>query len=162
MAADGSSAQPTQPTVVTTLSHHDENLLYFRQGGPNVASPNVLREFGPSSIAILNGCGTGRTGAIDFVVQFNAKKVDSAIVSAFDLNGAIAGTYLACLRRVLSRGVTSIASAHFYAVNDCEWSEAQAPNATSAKPPPKLLKETYAANALKYVLIGNSATTICP
>lgn len=155
----GSSAEPT---VVTTLSHHDVNLLYFRQGGPSIASPNVQRTFGSSSVAILNGCGTGQSGAMDFVVRFNRLGVDSAIVSAFDLNGAIAGTYLACLRQALSPGASSIAIAHFLAVNKCSWSDEQAPDATSSETPPKLLNETYAANALKYVLIGNSATTICP
>ena len=154
----------TQTTVVTTLSHHDSNLLYFQQGGPSIVSPNVRRSFGPASIAILNGCGTGKSGAMDFVVRFNRHGVDSAIVSAFDVNGAIAGTYLACLRQALARGTLSIASAHFQAINECHWNSEHAPDAgfaISSNPPPKLLEETYAANALKYVLVGNSASTIC-
>lgn len=154
----GASAEPT---IVTTLSHHAANLMYFRQGGPSIASPNVQRSFGPASIAVLNGCGTGKSGAMDFVVRFNRHGVDSAIVSSFNVNGAIAGTYLACLRQALSRGTTSIAGAHFRAVNDCNWSDEQSPAATAARPPPKLTQATYAANALKYVLVGNSATTVC-
>jgi hypothetical protein len=34
---------------------------------------------------------TGKTGAMDFVARFNRNGVDVAIVSAFDVNGAIAG-----------------------------------------------------------------------
>lgn len=150
------------PMVITTLSHHDANLLYFRDKGPSIASPDVRRTFAPSSVAILDGCGTGQPGAMDFVVQFNQRGVHSAIVTAFNVNGAIAGTYLACMRQALARGRMPLGAAHFQAVNACKWQDDQAPDASSAARPPKLLRETYAANALKYVLIGDPSTPICP
>lgn len=150
------------PMVVATLSHHDANLLYFRDKGPSLASPDVRRTFAPSSVAILDGCGTGQPGAMDFVVQFNQRGVHSAIVTSFNVNGAIAGTYLACMRQALTRGPMPIGLAHFMAVNACAWQDDQAPDASSALRAPKLLSETYSANALKYVLIGDPSTSICP
>jgi hypothetical protein len=98
---------------------------------------------------------------MDFVVRFNRHGVDSAIASTFDINGAVAGTYLACFQQAISSGEKSIAAAHFQAVNRCTWQDVQAPD-VSKKPLTKLLSETYAANALKYVLVGNSVTAVCP
>lgn len=155
------SGKTLEPTIVTTLSHHADNNLFFVARRDEVPSSDVLREFGDSSIAILDGCGTGRPGAMDFVARFNSNGIHSAIVSAYDVNPAIAGAYLACLRQEVGRGTTSIASAHFRAVNTCTWSSEQQPATSSDADPPTLTPETYAANALKYVLLGNAATTIC-
>lgn len=155
------SGKTLEPTVVTTLSHHADNNLFFFARRDEVPSSDVLREFGDSSIAILDGCGTGKPGAMDFVARFNNNGIHSAIVSAYDVNPAIAGAYLACLRQEVARGTTSIASAHFRAVNTCTWSGAQEPATSTDADPPTLTSQTYAANALKYVLLGNAATTIC-
>lgn len=154
------SGSTREPTIVTTLSHHADNKLFFGDG-EFLPSSDVLRRFGESSIAILDGCGTGKPGAMDFVARFNVNGIHTAIVSAYDVNPAVAGAYLGCLRQQIGRGTTTIAQAHFHAVNSCTWPDDQAP-ATSTDPnPPRLLAETYAANALKYVFLGNAATTVC-
>ena len=151
-------------TVIATLSHHATNRLFLTRAGKQLMSSEVRSSFAAPSVVVLNGCGTGQPGAMDFVTRFNTQGVESAIVSTFDVHSAVAGTYLSCLRQAIGRAdgdSMRLAEAHFRAVNRCEWPGQHPPPLSLKNRLDQLSTETYAANALKYALIGNGDLMIC-
>src|SRR5262249_21982088 len=86
----------TEPSAFIITSHHNQQSLFFKSSDPLIPS-EIERTFAPSSIAVLNGCGTGEPGAIDIINQLSERKVDAVIATATTVQGRMAGAFLACL-----------------------------------------------------------------
>jgi hypothetical protein len=85
-----------QAAAVAVLSHHNKNQIYF-SSSDLILSTAVNRDFSKPSIAILNGCGTGAPGAVDFIEKLNSRGIASVIATSTEIRPEIAADFLRCL-----------------------------------------------------------------
>jgi len=90
------SGTESDPTALAVVSHHNKNQVYF-SSSDMVLSTAVNREFSKPSLAILDGCGTGVSGAADFIKQLNSRGVASVIATNTEIRPEIAVDFLRCL-----------------------------------------------------------------
>jgi hypothetical protein len=139
-------------TVLTMVGHHDRNTFWFLENDPLVSTA-VHRSFSKPSIAILNGCGTGGPGALDFIDQFSRRGVQTVIATNTQVSGEMVGDFVNCLDTVLAKhpkpGLT-ISQAYFRAVKCLKDRNSGKVNARS-----------YGPRVLLYTLLGNGNLKLC-
>jgi hypothetical protein len=141
----------TEPSAFIITSHHNQQSLFFKTTDPLIPS-EIERTFAPSSIAVLNGCGTGEPGAIDIINQLSERKVDAVIATATTVKGRMAGSFLACLADTVMKAgpnAVTLGQLHFVTVR-CLADQKGKDDVT-----------TYGARALAYMLIGNGNLWLC-
>lgn len=143
---------PEHPTLFMIVGHHTN-------GGFSYDSINTMtsqqwsREFAPSSVAILNGCGTGQVGASRLIPHLNAYGIASFITTASMVRGAMAGDFIDCFVQKASLRQAqppSLEDLHFQAVQ-----------CLGERPSTAKQEQRYGALAYTYMLLGNGATPIC-
>jgi hypothetical protein len=135
-------------TLLSVLSHHDRNAVYFDRSTTKVLSGNVRRSFSEPSAVILNGCGTGEFGASDFIAKLNERGVHAAIATLTEVEPAMAGDFLECFFQQVENAPAdgiAIGVAHTKAMRCLEQHQ----------------KGRYGSRALFYSLLGNSGMKIC-
>jgi hypothetical protein len=80
-------------SLLTTVTHHAEDSLYFVEGDP-VAARNLTATFQPNSIAVLAGCTTGQPGPGSFVHQLNQAGFRTVIATSTGVDGSVAGRFV--------------------------------------------------------------------
>jgi hypothetical protein len=140
--------------AVLTLSHHEENKLFFANSlkDPSILSNNISRKFPPASLAIINACGTARPGAWDFVRSFNEQGVSAVIATSTTIDSEMAGNFLAIFANVLHDHAKdpkySLAMAKFEAVLKLSQTKSEKSG-------------LYGPRALVYNLLGNGNLRLC-
>ncbi len=148
------SGQDPATTVVIT-SHHDKDKLSFG-GTDSIASASIVRRFSSPSIAILNGCGTAKPGAVDFIRRFNANGIDAVIATNTQVEGKMAGQFLECFVAQLEDSQTR---------NDASFTVSQAYFKTLqclSQRKPSDVDDPYEERVLVYSLFGNGNLRVCP
>jgi len=138
--------------ALVVLSHHTRNRISF-EPFQLVTSHEVVRKFSKPSMAILNGCGTGSPGAVDFVKQFNKNGINTIIATSTEVNATMAGDFLDSLSTVLEKNKQNtkfnISVAYFEALKHLR--ERTPPDGDSK----------YGARVLEYILVGNGNIRLC-
>jgi len=135
------------PMLLSVLSHHDRNSVYFDNLATKVSSGNVRRQFLRPSAVILNGCGTGEFGASDFIYTLNVNGVYAALATLTEVEPAMAGDFLECFFQQIESAPASgiaIGIAHTKALRCLEQKEGK-----------------YGSRVLFYSFLGNSGLKIC-
>ncbi len=148
----------TGPLALAVTSHHGRDTIWLEEND-KLFSKEIRRNLPRSSIAILNGCGTGGPGATDFVGELNKRGVSAVIATSTPIAGGLAGTFIDCLSRLVEAdsgaAAFSLSQAHFAAVhcarNRKVGSDTMDPDT----------KETYGGRALAYMLLGNGSLRLC-
>jgi hypothetical protein len=150
---DSDTSTPTDVAIMT-LSHHDNNRLFFNKTYPSPAilSRNITRPFSSTSLALINACGTARPGAWDFVRTFNQNGISSVIATSTEVDATMAGTFFAIFARLLqdknADTTYTVANARFDAVGELSRTKSQYGN-------------PYGPRALVYSLLGNGNLRVC-
>lgn len=141
----------TEPSAFFVTSHHARDTLYFKEDDP-ILSKQIEHRFGPSSVAILNGCGTGKPGATDIINELSRRYVGAVIATSTEVRGEMAGWFLACLADGVEKsppGGTALGELHFSAIK------------CLADKQGRHAKSKYGGQALAYMMLGNSGLRIC-
>jgi hypothetical protein len=150
----GDSQKDATPTALVVLSHHDHNQVFF-SAGDSVTSDMIDHRFATPSVAVLDGCGTGSPGAIDFVRKLNESGVATVIATVTEVNAEMAGDFLDCLALQLDDNKTNadfnIWQAYFQAQACLQ----------SRKPQYPVGAGPYGARVLAYTLLGNGNLRLC-
>jgi hypothetical protein len=140
-------------TALVILSHHTKNRISF-EPQKLVMSRELTRRFSKPSIVILDGCGTGSPGAVDFVRQLNRNGFYTVIATSTEVDPIIAGDFLDTLSTVLENNKDdekfNISGAYFKTLQ-----------LMRSKVPPNGNKN-YGPRVLEYTLIGNGNVRLCP
>lgn len=147
------SRADAEPYVLSYLGHHDVGRLFLKGNGVDAA--HILRDFGDSSIAILNACNSAMSYITDgsLVGRLARQRVASTIATTSEISGHLAAAYLDCMNAVLATPAElTIGQAHARATQ-CLWSRKQ--GAGWGK------RYEFKGAALKYLLIGNPHQRIC-
>jgi hypothetical protein len=134
------------------LSHHKRNQLHFVEAD-KMTSPNVKRRFAEPSLAIFNACGSVNPLAQEFVVEFNKRGVTSIIATVAEVEAPMAADFTACWVKTLSalpQGGDTVASAFAQTISCLHGIQNDAG------------VSKYGPKVLKYVLLGDGSTTLCP
>jgi hypothetical protein len=140
---DGDSSLPT---ALLTISHHDRDKLFFAPGSPNVFAAGISRQFGTPSAALLIGCGTAAVGATEIARRLNALGASTIVATSTEVKGDLAGAFLARLLQLLDEHR-----------NDSGYGLGRARFEAS-----RMLFDSYGAEALSFILIGNGRLRLCP
>lgn len=141
--------------ILSILSHHNEESLYFATDRPHINSSSIQRPM-PGSVAILSGCSTGKLGSTGIVRALNDRGVDSIISTNTGITGSLAGDFLTCLSRTLERappGSDLEVGIAFSRAQRCLFNEHQTEEATP--------RSLYAHHVLSFTLVGNSEVKLC-
>jgi hypothetical protein len=140
-------------SAVLILSHHDLDRIYFQEGQQAIESANVLRPFARPSLVILNGCGTAKPGASDFLRSFNRDGVPTAVATSYAVDAHMAGLFAARLLDHLAErskdASYGIGKARFDAMQDV--GDAINPDT----------KQPYGPRALVFTLVGDGSVRVC-
>ncbi len=138
------------PTALLVTSHHDRNQLSF-DSQDILTSAAVRRQFKKPSVAILNGCGTGGAGAVDFIRQLNSRGVAAVIATSAEIRSAIAADFLNSLFDVIqqnkSKADFTLSQAYFETLQSLSDKDQDGVK--------------YGPFALTYALMGNGNLRIC-
>jgi hypothetical protein len=136
------------------LSHHDADRIYFVDGGPTVEYTNVLRSFAKPSLVILNGCGTAKPGASNFIRAFNRDGVSTAVATSYAVDAQMAGLFADRLMEALAAKANdpsyTVSMAKFDAMK--EVSKSSMPAGSGA---------TWGPRALVFTLVGDGGVRVC-
>ena len=99
------------------------------------------------SVAILNGCGTARPGAANFIRQLNLHGIQAAVATVTEVDGTTAGVFMDCFAGAIEQ--TRISGADTIALSAAYGEAVQC------------AYEKREARALWYSLIGNGSLKIC-
>jgi hypothetical protein len=150
----GDTNAEQESSAVMVVSHHDANRFWFTEND-SIVSAAVRRKFKKPSIAILNGCGTGGPGALDFIKRFSEHGVGTVIATNVEVGGEMAADFVVCLADALERNKAvpgfTISKGYFQALRCLRDRKL---NTRS--------KETYGARVLAYSLFGNGSLRLCP
>ncbi len=151
--AAGSSQKEDPPTILVTLSHHNSDQLYFFQDDSERDNPlseaDINRKFAQPSVAILDGCGTGAEGAVQLIRALNNHGFTTIIATSTEIDGFMAGAFLSVFSEEISKPIP-IGLAYWKTIQKLSKIE---PDVTTPGP--------FGANALKFVLLGNSNVSLC-
>jgi hypothetical protein len=145
--------KPVEPSAaVVLLSHHDQSTVYF-DTNEKLASTEVVRRFGESTLLVLDGCSTGAPMAVDLLRQFNERGVAATIASQVAVTPQLAGDFMAALGEQIEIGDprqgATIADIFYRTLQELRQKQAS----DTALP--------YGARALVFSLLGNGAIRIC-
>lgn len=93
----GTTGAMDRPTVLSILSHHDRDHIRF--GKDEFPAGALGRSFvGQPTMAILNGCTTGSSGAgaTGFIGALNTLGVQAAVATITEVTGDMAADFLDC------------------------------------------------------------------
>jgi hypothetical protein len=148
----GTPSKP-RPNAILILSHHDSDRIYFEEGQQDIESANVLRSFDKPSLVILNGCGTAKPGASDFLRSFNQDGVSTAIATSYAVDARMAGLFTKRLMDFLALNgadpTYNVGRAKFDAAVDV--SKTINPDTNQA----------YGPRALVFTLVGDGGVKAC-
>lgn len=147
--ADGSESDPA---ALVVLSHHNRNQISF-SSSDMLLSTAVRRRFLQPSLAILDGCGTGAPGAVDFIQQLNMRGINSVIATNTEIRPEIAADFLKCLASELEDHKNAQDYRLSYAYLNAL--ECLGKRSLQAGEP------NYGALALTYSLLGNGNLKLC-
>ena len=147
--ADGSESDPA---ALVVLSHHNRNQISF-SSSDMLLSTAIRRNFLQPSLAILDGCGTGAPGAVDFIQQLNIRGVNSVIATNTEIRPEIAADFLQCLASELEDHKNAPEYRLSYAYLNAL--ECLSKRSLQAGEP------NYGALALSYSLLGNGNLKLC-
>ena len=142
-------------TAVVITSHHDKDQLSFGSGD-SITSTSVVRRFSRPSLAILNGCGTAKPGAVDFIRKFNINGIDTVIATSTQVEGKMAGQFLECFMaqledpKNLNNKTFTVSEAYFQALQ------------CLSKQKSSERDDAYGERVLVYSLFGNGNVRVCP
>jgi hypothetical protein len=144
LARDGNAP----PTVLITLSHHDNNSLYFYDKTSPLDNPllpvSIQKHFDNPSIAVLDGCGTGSSAALGLIQRLNRHGFYTIIATSTEIEGPMAGSFLSALAEGIksdSSPPDSIRSIYWHAVQK--------------------IRSKYGPKALRFSLLGNPNAPVC-
>jgi len=140
--------------ILAILAHHDQGELYYDlSAGNGINAHRIQRRFRSPSIAILNACGTGGPSAMPFIAKLSSKGVQSIVATSASVEPGLAGEFLECFAKMLSRQKPlSLSSAYLKALG-CLRDKKIDPNVDQSP--------TYGAQALLYMIIGDGAIPVC-
>jgi hypothetical protein len=138
--------------AVAVLSHHNKNQIFF-SSSDLILSTAVNRDFTKPSIAILDGCGTGSPGAVDFIDKLNNRGITSVIATSTEIRPEIAADFMRCLASELNehRAAPDYRLSYAY-LNTIECLKGRSMQEGGAK---------YGPLALTYSLLGNGDLKLC-
>jgi hypothetical protein len=138
--------------AVAVLSHHNKNQIFF-SSSDMILSTAVNRDFTKPSLAILNGCGTGSPGAVDFIEKLNNRGMASVIATSTEIRPEIAADFMRCLASELNehRNAPDYRLSYAY-LNAIECLKGRSMQEGGAK---------YGPLALTYSLLGNGDLKLC-
>jgi len=142
--------QPSPPTVLATLSHHDRDRLYF--SSESIMSTGFHRQFPNPSIAILGGCGTGNIGATDIVRALNHHGVAAVVATSSEISPILGADFLATFDDILSTQPSGHMSLELAMFNTLQALASKEPSRTSGP---------YGPAVLAFALLGNGNLQIC-
>lgn len=96
----GQDDSPAGSSILSVLSHHDNESLFFAANGTHI-NPSSVRRPLPGSVAVLSGCSTGQFGSAGIVRALNERGVDSIISTNTGITGRLAGDFVDCLSRAI-------------------------------------------------------------
>lgn len=134
-------------TLLTVLSHHHRDRIYFERGPGEVYAYQVRRRFTSPSVVLLQGCGTGQPGASGFIQQLNQRGFYAAVATLREIEAPMAGDYFNCFIKQFDEAPPeglAIGILHTRAQRCLE----------SAATP-------WGSKALLFSLLGNSGLKIC-
>lgn len=145
-----------QPVVFSFLGHNSaKGELYLKKSKGKIAPSAMRRNFGRSSVAILNACetGTDTIGPGTPIGRLAQLKVGTTIATMAPVNGYLAAAYMNCISAVLGQKKDlTVGELHLHAVQ-CMWSPERSA--------PWGLGYAFSAEALKYFVVGNPFQKIC-
>lgn len=131
-------------TVLTTVSHHSDDSLYFTVADPILAE-NVTANFQGDSIAILAGCTTGQPGPGGFVHQLNQAGFRTVIATSTGVDGELAGAVVNAMAAELESAGGPLAIGELFARTQRALHESGA----------------FSHSVLSLTLVGNPEAEIC-
>lgn len=144
-----------QPQVFAFIGHHGSTRLFFERDTGGMTVENMRRDFGGTSIAILNACDSamGHINDSNLVGHLAKSNVASVISTTSTISGHLAAAYMQCMDRVLSLPRTlTIGQAHAL-TTQCLRNRGPARPVSNVK--------DFSGNALKYILVGNPHQAVC-
>jgi len=142
--------------VFAYLGHHDMGRLFLRdKTDNNLLVGSVKRQFGNSSIAILNACSSAMKEISDgtWIGRLAKRNVAATIVTTSPISGHLAAAYMDCMSTVLMKSPElTVGEAHAL-TTQCLWS------LEGGKPWGR--QYAFSGSALKYLLVGNPFQRIC-
>lgn len=147
------------PTTLITLSHHNENSLYFYENDFEYDNPlqisKINRKFAQPSVAILDGCGTGGEGALELIRALNYRGFSTIVAAPAEIKGYMAGSFL----KVFADEIAASDPAKGETIGKVYWKSIQ--QLKKAKPEGISLAVDYGAKAHLFSLLGNGEVPIC-
>jgi hypothetical protein len=142
------------PLCIMILSHHTKDMIFFdRSDSPTVTATQITKRFSVPSVVILNGCGTGGPGAVEFVRQFSKRGMEAIIATSSEVDPVMAGDFLNCLYEALEKCTASqncdIGTVYFMATH------------LLRNKIPYNGDKPYGARALSYTLLGDGNIQLC-
>jgi hypothetical protein len=140
---------------VLILSHHDSDRIYFEDPpGQTIEYTNVMRAFASPSLVILNGCGTAKPGASNFLRAFNRDGVATALATSYAVDARMAGLFAQQLMEALAANVDDVK----YNVSLAKF---DAMKKVSNLPIPDQQGKLWGPRALVFTLVGNGGVRAC-
>jgi len=147
------------PTTLITLSHHNQNSLYFYKNDFEDDDPlqksKINRKFAQPSVAILDGCGTGGEGALELIRELNYRGFSTIVAAPAEIKGYMAGSFL----KVFADEIAASDPAKGETIGKVFWKSIQ--QLKKAKPEGVPLAVDYGAKAHLFSLLGNGEVPIC-
>lgn len=151
-----SAANNSSPVGFVVLAHQDDGNLWFDQSTDHIVKQDIDRTFPLGSVAIFAACSVaspkGRNN--ELLQKLNERGVDTMIVSPFAIDALYGVTFAASFADVLEDATERGASPTILELYN------QATARTGQKFKDKN-NGNYADLGLEYVLLGNSAITLC-
>lgn len=139
-------------TALLILSHHENHVLSFWDGGTPAVPPVISRHFGPNSVAVIAACGSAKPGASEFMRSLNAGGVYSIVATSTSVDPVMAGQFVRLLFMNLKQhGPTAPVS-----LNEAQFAAVTALEKLAPKDGPP-----WGARALEFLLAGNGAAHLC-
>jgi outer membrane protein OmpA-like peptidoglycan-associated protein len=146
-----------EPGILTVLSHHNKQSIFFNDKISKVVPDNIVRNLPRPSIAVLSGCSTAEIGASDIIQQLNVTGVDAVIATNTGIQGDMAGDFLECL----SRSIESVEAGGSVKVGKLVWRAQRCLYEGEFLKPNDTPRNIYGHRVLSFTFAGNPNVSIC-
>jgi outer membrane protein OmpA-like peptidoglycan-associated protein len=146
-----------EPSILTILSHHNRQAIFFNDKISKVVSDNIVRNLPRPSIAILSGCSTAEIGASDIIKQLNVSGIDAVIATNTGIQGDMAGDFLECL----SRSIESVEAGGSVKIGEVLWRAQRCLYEGEFFKPNDTPRNIYGHRVLSFTFAGNPNVSIC-
>jgi hypothetical protein len=99
----GTDENTADPIALLVLGHHADSRIWYRNSTDSVSYLDLHRKLKAPSAAILLGCGTSGSGARHLLRRLNQSGVRSAVATAANVTGDLAGAFLECFAAAVAK-----------------------------------------------------------